>query len=41
MRSEEWWCGAKNYEAPQSINKAMPEGVIQATSHQSLGTTNP
>ena len=41
MRSEEWWCGAKNYEAPRSINRAMPEGSIQITSHQSLVTPNP
>ena len=30
MRSEEWWCGAKNYEAPRSINRAMPEGLLIA-----------
>ena len=41
MRSEEWRCGAKNYEAPRSINRAMPEGGIQVTSHQSLVTPNP
>ena len=26
---------------PQSINRAMPEGGIQVTSHQSLVTPNP
>ncbi len=34
MRSEEWWCGAKNYEAPRSINRAMPEGFpIELSKH--------
>ena len=28
VRSEEWWCGAKNNEAPRTINRAMPEGGI-------------
>ena len=27
--------------SPQSINRAMPEGGIQVTSHQSLVTPNP
>ena len=27
--------------SPQSINRAMPEGGIQVTSHQSLVTSNP
>ena len=27
--------------SPQSINRAMPEGDIQVTSHQSLVTPNP
>ena len=27
--------------SPQSINRAMPEGSIQVTSHQSLVTPNP
>ena len=22
MRSEEWWCGAKNYEAPRNFDSA-------------------
>ena len=41
MRNEKWWCGAKNNEAPRSINRAMPESSISVTSHQSLVTPNP
>ena len=30
----------KNMEAPRSINRAMPEGGISVTSHQSLVTSH-
>ena len=41
MRSEEWWCGAKNYEAPRSINRAIweyrfPRIVILSAAEESL-----
>ena len=36
MRNEE--LGMKVAASPQSINRAMPEGGIQVTSHQSLVT---
>ena len=39
MRNEE--LGMKVAASPQSINRAMPEGGIQVTSHQSLVTPNP
>ncbi len=41
MRNAKWWCGAKNNEAPRSINRAMPEDGILVTSHQSLLISNP
>ena len=28
MRNAKWWCGAKNNEAPRSINRAMPEPCL-------------
>ncbi len=39
IRNEE--LGMKVAASPQSINRAMPEGGIQVTSHQSLVTPNP
>ena len=39
IRNEE--LGMKVAASPQSINRAMPEGGIQVTSHQALVTPNP
>ena len=38
IRNEE--LGMKVAASPQSINRAMPEGGIQVTSHQSLVTSH-